>query len=81
MTRIDGIMNNKTHAVVISANAKNLSSLFLHLISIIIYKSLSLSLSLSLFSDLGKFGFPHSSTPQKLDPFSSPETDISSRSY
>ena len=44
--------------VVISANAKNLSSLFLHLISIIIYKSLSLSLSLSLYlATSGNLGF------------------------
>ena len=42
--------------VVISANAKNLSSLFLHLISIIIYKSLSLSLSLYLATS-GNLGF------------------------
>ena len=39
--------------VVISANAKNLSSLFLHLISIIIYKSLSLSLYLATSGNLG----------------------------
>ena len=44
--------------VVISANAKNLSSLFLHLISIIKYKSLSLSLSLSLYlATSGNLGF------------------------
>ena len=43
--------------VVISANAKNLSSLFLHLISIIIYKSLSLSLSLSYLATSGNLGF------------------------
>ena len=42
--------------VVISANAKNLSSLFLHLISIIKYKSLSLSLSLYLATS-GNLGF------------------------
>ena len=39
--------------VVISANAKNLSSLFLHLISIIKYKSLSLSLYLATSGNLG----------------------------
>ena len=43
--------------VVISANAKNLSSLFLHLISIIKYKSLSLSLSLSYLATSGNLGF------------------------